>query len=250
MRVPPGQHPELARWGTDGEQRGGAGVSRGERGSWGSSPRCNLARTGLGGQLRGGQSTSPPPIFWAPAHLLGTHPSCGHPGAKQHPRSTLLFPRARRLAPRHPHRPTTPTKTPNPSAPGDAAAPVSTRRPPSPPVPPLPTPCTQCPDEAALPGLAGGADTDSSHYESYGEDEEDGAPDRAQDRAHYLRWPPAPGPPRAEPPGRPEAQLCGFLWRKRWLGRWAKQLFIVREHALLVRGRTGGTERGRGSPVP
>ncbi|XP_066839573.1 actin filament-associated protein 1-like isoform X2 [Anser cygnoides] len=82
-------------------------------------------------------------------------------------------------------------------------------------------------------GGSGGADTDSSHYESYGEDEEDGAPDRAQDRAHYLRWPPAPGPPRAEPPGRPEAQLCGFLWRKRWLGRWAKQLFIVREHALL-----------------
>ncbi|NXW70017.1 AF1L2 protein, partial [Hirundo rustica] len=30
-----------------------------------------------------------------------------------------------------------------------------------------------------------------------------------------------------------EAQLCGFLWRKRWLGRWAKQLFIVREHVLL-----------------
>ncbi|NWR52726.1 AF1L2 protein, partial [Regulus satrapa] len=23
-----------------------------------------------------------------------------------------------------------------------------------------------------------------------------------------------------------EAQLCGFLWRKRWLGQWAKQLFI------------------------
>ncbi|XP_035168764.1 actin filament-associated protein 1-like 2, partial [Oxyura jamaicensis] len=84
-------------------------------------------------------------------------------------------------------------------------------------------------------GSPGGADTDSSHYESYGEDE-DGVPDRAQDRAHYLRWPPATGPPPAEPPGRPEAQLCGFLWRKRWLGRWAKQLFIVREHALLVRG--------------
>ncbi|NXA26088.1 AF1L2 protein, partial [Ibidorhyncha struthersii] len=30
-----------------------------------------------------------------------------------------------------------------------------------------------------------------------------------------------------------EAQLCGFLWRKRWLGQWAKQLFIVREHTLL-----------------
>ncbi|XP_068030545.1 actin filament-associated protein 1-like 2 isoform X2 [Anomalospiza imberbis] len=38
---------------------------------------------------------------------------------------------------------------------------------------------------------------------------------------------------RGEPPGRPEAQLCGFLWRKRWLGQWAKQLFIVREHVLL-----------------
>ncbi|XP_063214969.1 actin filament-associated protein 1-like 2 isoform X7 [Chroicocephalus ridibundus] len=74
---------------------------------------------------------------------------------------------------------------------------------------------------------SGGADTDSSHYESYGEDE-----DGVTDRAHYLRRPPAPGPD-AEPPGRPEAQLCGFLWRKRWLGQWAKQLFIVREHTLL-----------------
>nr|XP_038022905.1 actin filament-associated protein 1-like 2 isoform X6 [Anas platyrhynchos] len=84
-------------------------------------------------------------------------------------------------------------------------------------------------------GGSGGADTDSSHYESYGEDEDAAPlPDRAQDRAHYLRRPPAGGPPLPnEPPGRPEAQLCGFLWRKRWLGRWAKQLFIVREHALL-----------------
>ncbi|NXN92867.1 AF1L2 protein, partial [Rhinopomastus cyanomelas] len=30
-----------------------------------------------------------------------------------------------------------------------------------------------------------------------------------------------------------EAQLCGFLWRRRWLGQWAKQLFIVRRHVLL-----------------
>nr|XP_029891635.1 actin filament-associated protein 1-like isoform X3 [Aquila chrysaetos chrysaetos] len=74
---------------------------------------------------------------------------------------------------------------------------------------------------------SGGADTDSSHYESYGEDE-----DGVTDRAHYLRRPPAAGPD-AEPLGRPEAQLCGFLWRKRWLGQWAKQLFIVREHVLL-----------------
>ncbi|XP_050795914.1 actin filament-associated protein 1-like 2 isoform X1 [Gopherus flavomarginatus] len=73
---------------------------------------------------------------------------------------------------------------------------------------------------------AGGGDTDSSHYESYGEDE-----DCVKDRAHYIQWPSAAGT--AEAPARPEAQLCGFLWRKRWLGQWAKQLFIVREHALL-----------------
>ncbi|XP_059687525.1 actin filament-associated protein 1-like [Gavia stellata] len=74
---------------------------------------------------------------------------------------------------------------------------------------------------------SGSADTDSSHYESYGEDE-----DGVTDRAHYLRRLPSASPD-AEPPGRPEAQLCGFLWRKRWLGQWAKQLFIVREHVLL-----------------
>ncbi|XP_027569875.1 actin filament-associated protein 1-like 2 isoform X1 [Pipra filicauda] len=76
-------------------------------------------------------------------------------------------------------------------------------------------------------GCSGGADTDSSHYESY-EEEEEGV----TDRAHYLRWPLGTSP-EAESPGRPEAQLCGFLWRKRWLGQWAKQLFIVREHVLL-----------------
>ncbi|XP_019401659.1 PREDICTED: actin filament-associated protein 1-like 1 isoform X1 [Crocodylus porosus] len=73
---------------------------------------------------------------------------------------------------------------------------------------------------------AGGADTDSSHYESYGEDE-----DCMKDRAHYIQWPPTAS--LGEAPTRPEAQLCGFLWRKRWLGQWAKQLFIIREHALL-----------------
>ncbi|KAM6040646.1 actin filament-associated protein 1-like 2 [Chlamydotis macqueenii] len=77
---------------------------------------------------------------------------------------------------------------------------------------------------------SGGTDTDSSHYESYDEDE-----DGVTDRAHYLRRPPAAGLG-AEPPGRPEAQLCGFLWRKRWLGQWTKQLFIIREHVLLCFG--------------
>nr|XP_041576425.1 collagen alpha-1(I) chain isoform X3 [Taeniopygia guttata] len=80
----------------------------------------------------------------------------------------------------------------------------------------------------------GGGDSDSSHYESYGEEEEEEEEDGGvTDRAHYLRWPAGTSAEPPEPPGRPEAQLCGFLWRKRWLGRWAKQLFIVREHVLL-----------------
>ncbi|XP_066062257.1 actin filament-associated protein 1-like 2 isoform X2 [Chamaea fasciata] len=81
-------------------------------------------------------------------------------------------------------------------------------------------------------GGTGGGDSDSSHYESYGEEEEEEEEDEegVTDRAHYLRW---PAGAEAEPPAPPEAQLCGFLWRKRWLGQWAKQLFIVREHVLL-----------------
>ncbi|XP_061871862.1 actin filament-associated protein 1-like isoform X2 [Colius striatus] len=74
---------------------------------------------------------------------------------------------------------------------------------------------------------SGAADTDSSKYELYEEDE-----DGITDCAHYLRRPLATGS-NAEPSGHPEAQLCGFLWRKRWLGHWAKQLFVVREHVLL-----------------
>ncbi|XP_027524711.1 uncharacterized protein LOC113959699 isoform X2 [Corapipo altera] len=46
-------------------------------------------------------------------------------------------------------------------------------------------------------GCSGGADTDSSHYESY-EEEEEGV----TDRAHYLRWPLGTSP-EAEPPRAP-----------------------------------------------
>ncbi|KFU98467.1 Actin filament-associated protein 1-like 2, partial [Pterocles gutturalis] len=42
-----------------------------------------------------------------------------------------------------------------------------------------------------------------------------------------------------------EAQLCGFLWRKRWLGQWAKQLFIVRAPVL-----PGGCFRCAADPQP
>lgn len=118
-------------------------------------------------------------------------------------------------------------------------------------VPPRPLPSTPPARPPALtpPRLPGGGDSDSSHYESYGEEEEE-EEEGVTDRAHYLRWPSPPGA-EAEPPGRPEAQLCGFLWRKRWLGQWAKQLFIVREHVLLVRGWEGGWKKvGEAPPGP
>jgi len=31
-----------------------------------------------------------------------------------------------------------------------------------------------------------------------------------------------------------DARICAFLWRKKWLGQWAKQLCVIREHRLLV----------------
>ncbi|XP_077047881.1 actin filament-associated protein 1-like 2 isoform X3 [Agelaius phoeniceus] len=101
--------------------------------------------------------------------------------------------------------------------------------PPRPPAPPAP-PADDSYEDTEPPGhgRTGGGDSDSSHYESYGEEEEEEEEEAVKDRAHYLRC-----SAEAEPPGRPEPQLCGFLWRKRWLGQWAKQLFIVREHVLL-----------------
>ncbi|KAG9338338.1 hypothetical protein JZ751_025895 [Albula glossodonta] len=30
-----------------------------------------------------------------------------------------------------------------------------------------------------------------------------------------------------------DARICAFLWRKKWLGQWAKQLCVIKEHRLL-----------------
>ncbi|XP_028312945.1 actin filament-associated protein 1-like 2 isoform X3 [Gouania willdenowi] len=72
------------------------------------------------------------------------------------------------------------------------------------------------------------AETDSSHYESYGEDEDEGT-EPVKDRAHYIQW--SASQPCLRPT--PEWRLCGYLWRRRWLGQWTKQLFIIRDHSLL-----------------
>ncbi|XP_034025513.1 actin filament-associated protein 1-like 2 [Thalassophryne amazonica] len=73
-------------------------------------------------------------------------------------------------------------------------------------------------------------ESDSSHYESYGEDDEDGEGEElVKDRAHYIQW------SASQPCLRPalESRLCGYLWRRKWLGQWTKQLFIIRNDVLL-----------------
>lgn len=69
-------------------------------------------------------------------------------------------------------------------------------------------------------------DSDSSHYESYGEEEEDSV----KDKAHYIQWSASQPCLRSAP----ESRICGYLSRKKWLGQWKKQLFIIRNTALLV----------------
>lgn len=75
------------------------------------------------------------------------------------------------------------------------------------------------------------AESESSHYESYGEEEEDEdeADGLVKDRAHYIQWSTSQICLRPTP----ESRLCGYLWRRRWLGQWSKQLFIIKNDMLL-----------------
>ncbi|XP_069771627.1 actin filament-associated protein 1-like 2 [Narcine bancroftii] len=60
------------------------------------------------------------------------------------------------------------------------------------------------------------ADSDSSHYESYGEEE-----------ASVTGSPACPSRPLSG------ARICGLLWRRQWLGRWSKQLFLIKDQVLM-----------------
>nr|XP_021336035.1 actin filament-associated protein 1-like 2 isoform X1 [Danio rerio] len=64
----------------------------------------------------------------------------------------------------------------------------------------------------------------SSSYESYDEEEVTKGKSTAQ-----HQWP----SPEASIELMKDARICAFLWRKKWLGQWAKQLCVVREHRLL-----------------
>ncbi|XP_072902865.1 actin filament-associated protein 1-like 2 [Hemitrygon akajei] len=65
-----------------------------------------------------------------------------------------------------------------------------------------------------------GVDSDSSHYESYGEEELCGTK-----RAASLQ--------RIPKHSLSGTRICGLLWRKQWLGRWTKQLFLIKDQVLM-----------------
>ncbi|XP_051002809.1 actin filament-associated protein 1-like 2 [Acomys russatus] len=63
----------------------------------------------------------------------------------------------------------------------------------------------------------------SSSYESYDEEE------TSKGKAAPYQWP----SPEASIELMRDARICAFLWRKKWLGQWAKQLCVIRDTRLL-----------------
>ncbi|XP_038591697.1 actin filament-associated protein 1-like 2 isoform X1 [Micropterus salmoides] len=65
----------------------------------------------------------------------------------------------------------------------------------------------------------------SSSYESY--DEEEVTREKSPSAQH--QWPSA----EASIELMKDARICAFLWRKKWLGQWAKQLCVIKDNRLL-----------------
>ncbi|XP_075389515.1 actin filament-associated protein 1-like 2 [Tenrec ecaudatus] len=63
----------------------------------------------------------------------------------------------------------------------------------------------------------------SSSYESYDEEESN------KGKSAPYQWP----SPEAGIELMREARICAFLWRKKWLGQWAKQLCVIKDTRLL-----------------
>ncbi|KAK2820413.1 hypothetical protein Q5P01_023372 [Channa striata] len=63
----------------------------------------------------------------------------------------------------------------------------------------------------------------SSSYESYDEEEV------SRGKSTQHQWPSA----EASIELMKDARICAFLWRKKWLGQWAKQLCVIKDHRLL-----------------
>lgn len=67
-------------------------------------------------------------------------------------------------------------------------------------------------------------DAVSSSYESYDEEE-----NLKKSSAHQHQWPST----EASIELMKDALICAFLWRKKWLGQWAKQLCVIKDNRLL-----------------
>lgn len=98
-------------------------------------------------------------------------------------------------------------------------------------LPPTPAPaCMDSPEsyyEEAQPydlAINDDGDAVSSSYESYDEEEVPKGKSAAQ-----HQWPST----EASIELMKDARICAFLWRKKWLGQWAKQLCVIRENRLL-----------------
>ncbi|XP_007259330.3 actin filament-associated protein 1-like 2 isoform X1 [Astyanax mexicanus] len=98
------------------------------------------------------------------------------------------------------------------------------------PLPPAPA-CLESPEgyyEEAQPydsAINDEGDAVSSSYESYDEEEVS----KEQPSAAQHQWPST----EASIELMKDARICAFLWRKKWLGQWAKQLCVIRENRLL-----------------
>uniref|UniRef100_A0A3Q2P0A2 Actin filament-associated protein 1-like 2 n=1 Tax=Fundulus heteroclitus TaxID=8078 RepID=A0A3Q2P0A2_FUNHE len=100
------------------------------------------------------------------------------------------------------------------------------------PLPPLPAPACIDPSESyyeeAQPyeeAVNDDVDAVSSSYESY--DEEEVTREKLPSAQH--QWPST----EASIELMKDARICAFLWRKKWLGQWAKQLCVIKDHRLL-----------------
>lgn len=131
-----------------------------------------------------------------------------------------------------------------PEANGEPGKHISVKNPPEPPpprpcnigrepfpLPPAPAPASIMPesyyeDPQPYDPISINEDTEpvSSSYESYDEEEVTKGKSTAQ-----HQWP----SPEASIELMKDARICAFLWRKKWLGQWAKQLCVIREHRLL-----------------
>ncbi|XP_073684242.1 actin filament-associated protein 1-like 2 isoform X1 [Garra rufa] len=131
-----------------------------------------------------------------------------------------------------------------PEANGEPGRHISLKNPPEPPpprpcnigrepfpLPPAPAPACIQPegyyeDPQPYDPISINEDTEpvSSSYESYDEEEVTKGKSTAQ-----HQWP----SPEASIELMKDARICAFLWRKKWLGQWAKQLCVIREHRLL-----------------